>query len=77
LSPIAYLKQLRLHSAHKALQAADPGITTVWLIAIQFGFWSRGHFASAYSELFGELTSATLAKTSNKRIIAVRLTNLG
>ncbi|WP_094555829.1 helix-turn-helix domain-containing protein [Synechococcus sp. 1G10] len=61
-SPMAYLKYLRLHSVRRALQAADPSEATVWSISTQFGFWSRGHFASAYAELFGETPSATLAK---------------
>jgi AraC family ethanolamine operon transcriptional activator len=62
LSPMAYLKQLRLHAIRKALQAADPTTTTVWEIMGQFGFWSSGHFARDYKALFGESPSETLRR---------------
>lgn len=60
LGPMAYLKRLRLHAAHKALKAADPTVTTVQDVAHQFGFWHTGRFSQEYKQLFGELPSGSL-----------------
>jgi AraC family ethanolamine operon transcriptional activator len=60
LSPMAYLKRLRLHAAHKALKTSDPTVTTVQDIAHQFGFWHTGRFSQEYRQLFGELPSIAL-----------------
>jgi AraC family ethanolamine operon transcriptional activator len=60
LSPMAYLKRLRLHAAHKTLKTSDPTITTVQDIAHHFGFWHTGRFSQEYRQLFGELPSAAL-----------------
>ncbi|MGQ9870508.1 helix-turn-helix domain-containing protein [Leptodesmis sp.] len=50
ISPMAYLKQLRLRSIHKALKAADPTTTQIVDIAHQFGFWHMGRFSQAYQQ---------------------------
>jgi AraC family transcriptional regulator, ethanolamine operon transcriptional activator len=63
LSPMAYLKQLRLHSVHRTLKTSNPTTTNVYYVANQFGFWSAGHFARDYKELFGEHPSVTLCRT--------------
>jgi AraC-like DNA-binding protein len=61
LSPIHYLKLRRLHLARRTLRrAAQP--TTVTEIALSLGFRDLGRFASAYSRLFGEPPSTTLAR---------------
>ncbi len=60
VSPMAYLKGLRLHAVRKALLTADPVNTRVEDVATQFGFWSGGHFARDYKALFGERPSETL-----------------
>jgi AraC family ethanolamine operon transcriptional activator len=60
LSPMAYLKRLRLHAAHKALKTADPTVTTVQDIAHQYGFWHTGRFSQEYRQMFGELPSTSL-----------------
>jgi AraC family ethanolamine operon transcriptional activator len=60
LGPMAYLKRLRLHAAHKVLKTADPGVTTVQDVAHQFGFWHTGRFGQEYKQMFGELPSASL-----------------
>jgi AraC family ethanolamine operon transcriptional activator len=62
LSPIAYLKILRLHEVRKALKVADPSQRSVKEIAHYFGFWSAGHFTRDYKTFFGELPSTTLHK---------------
>lgn len=60
ISPMAYLKRLRLYSIHKALKTADPTQTKVVDLAHRFGFWHMGRFSQEYKQMFGELPSATL-----------------
>ena len=60
MSPMAYLKTLRLQTVHRALKTADPTNTNIIAIANQFGFWSMGHFSRDYKQMFDELPSATL-----------------
>jgi AraC-like DNA-binding protein len=62
LSPIEYLRILRLHQARRLLLAGCPDLTTVTRIAFGLGFWELGRFAGAYRQLFGELPSETLRK---------------
>lgn len=65
VSPMAYLKVLRLTAARRQLHQADPGQTTVAEVASNLGFWSSGHFSRDYKNLFGELPSATLSGGKN------------
>jgi AraC family ethanolamine operon transcriptional activator len=60
VSPMAYLKALRLQAVRDQLQRADPGITAIADIANRFGFQSLGHFSRDYKTMFGELPSETL-----------------
>lgn len=60
MSPMSYLKILRLQSVHRALKFAEPGHKTITEIATQFGFYHLGYFAHDYKKMFGELPSATL-----------------
>jgi transcriptional regulator GlxA family with amidase domain len=60
LTPMAYLKTIRLQKAHEALQSGDvedsAGVTKV---ALDTGFSHLGRFAQAYRSRFGQLPSAT------------------
>jgi AraC-like DNA-binding protein len=60
LSPLAYLKRLRLTRIRQALLAANGRTTTVSAEAFRWGFWHFGEFARAYKAYFGELPSHTL-----------------
>jgi len=60
ISPMAYLKVLRLQNVRRQLQTADPATTVIADIAHQFGFWSLGHFSRDYKTMFGESPSETL-----------------
>jgi len=62
LSPVAYLRILRLHQAQRLLRASSQDETTVTQIAFGLGFWDLGRFAGAYRQLFGERPSETLRK---------------
>ncbi|WP_052050427.1 helix-turn-helix domain-containing protein [Leptolyngbya sp. KIOST-1] len=62
MSPMAYLKTLRLMGVHRALKTAHPDRNTVTNIAGQFGFWSMNHFALDYKQMFGESPQETLKR---------------
>jgi transcriptional regulator GlxA family with amidase domain len=62
LSPVAYLKRLRLHRVRAALLAAEPSSTQVSVEALKWGFWHFGEFSRAYKQCFGELPSDTLRR---------------
>lgn len=64
MSPMAYLKVLRLQSVYRALKTADTANQTVANIANQCGFWSLGHFSRDYKQMFGELPSQTIRGTT-------------
>jgi AraC family ethanolamine operon transcriptional activator len=61
MSPLAYLKILRLHAIRRVLKYADPDTTIISLMH-QFGFWHAGRFSLDYKKLFGESPSDTLKK---------------
>ncbi len=63
ITPLEYLRRVRLERAHKALMSADPARDTVTSIAGQCGFTHPGRFSSAYKEAFGVEPSRTLRRT--------------
>lgn len=60
LSPMDYLKRLRLSAVHRSLRGADPSTTRIIDVAMEWGFWHMGHFTHAYRALFGQSPSQTL-----------------
>jgi len=63
VGPNQYIKLHRLHLARRALRNPMPGATTVGDVASRFGFQDFGRFAISYRTLFGEVPSATLARS--------------
>jgi AraC family ethanolamine operon transcriptional activator len=61
LSPLAFLRRLRLHAARRELMNAEGTVPRVTDIANRQGFLELGRFAADYRRLFGELPSETLA----------------
>jgi AraC-like DNA-binding protein len=59
-TPTAYLRRVRLELAHRELQAADPGATSIAAVAARWGFGSHSRFSSQYRAAFGRSPSATL-----------------
>ncbi|MFI6924992.1 AraC family transcriptional regulator [Nonomuraea spiralis] len=53
VSPMAYLRDLRLERVHADLVASDPPRTSVTEVAHRWGFTHMGRFATAYSKKYG------------------------
>lgn len=68
VSPMEYLRNVRLRRAHQALLEADPSESTVASIAFRWGFGNLGRFAAAHADRYGEPPSATL----HRRTVPVR-----
>jgi AraC-like DNA-binding protein len=62
-TPMAYLREVRLRHAHRALVEADPTVTTVASIAYDWGFTNLGRFAATHAARYGEPPVATLRRT--------------
>jgi AraC-like DNA-binding protein len=62
MSPMMYLKSIRLQRVHEQLKKSDPGISTVTDIAASWGFVHFGNFAADYKKKFGEKPSETFRK---------------
>lgn len=60
MSPLAYLKRLRLHRARKDFYREADTALSVTEIAMRWGFWHLGEFSRDYKTCFGELPSETL-----------------
>ncbi|TWU60813.1 transcriptional regulator EutR [Rubripirellula tenax] len=60
ISPINYLKRMRLQRARRQLKVSNSKQTTVAAIACQMGFWHFGEFSKAYKAQFDESPSTTL-----------------
>jgi AraC-like DNA-binding protein len=60
VSPLAYLRRLRLDGVHLELSRSDPWQMNVSEVAYRWGFTHLGRFAGAYRARFGESPSQTL-----------------
>ena len=60
LSPLDYLKILRLNCVNRTLREADPAELLVKQAAYSNGFTHLGQFSRDYKQLFGESPSQTL-----------------
>ena len=58
--PGRFLRLRRLNAARRELRSAEPGTTRVTDVALRWGFWQLGRFATEYRTLFGERPSETL-----------------
>jgi AraC-like DNA-binding protein len=64
VSPMTYLRQVRLRRAHQELLASDPSIETVASIAKRWGYTNPGRFAAAHAARYGETPAATLRRST-------------
>jgi AraC-like DNA-binding protein len=60
MSPMQYLRQVRLRQVHRELRAADPATTTVGQVAARWGFRHQGRFAAEYRRRYGVAPADTL-----------------
>ena len=60
-TPMEFAKQVRLNQARRMLAEPEASVTAV---AFACGFFSTGHFARAYREVFGELPSETVRRSN-------------
>ncbi|WP_460358544.1 helix-turn-helix domain-containing protein [Mycobacterium sp. ZZG] len=60
MTPMEYVRRVRMDHAHRELVKADPGDTTVQIVAARWGFAHTGRFASMYREAYGRNPSDTL-----------------
>jgi AraC-like DNA-binding protein len=60
MSPVEYLRRVRLDHAHRDLQCADPDTTSVLRIAARWGFAHAGRFSALYRQTYGRNPSDTL-----------------
>lgn len=62
MTPMAFLRRVRLEHAHRALLMADPAFSSVTDIAIDCGFSHMGEFSALYKRAFGVTPRDTLLK---------------
>ncbi|MCV7409404.1 AraC family transcriptional regulator [Mycobacterium florentinum] len=62
VSPMEYLRQVRLRRAHDMLLDSDPSHVTVASVACRWGFTNPGRFATAHTQRYGESPSETLRR---------------
>jgi transcriptional regulator GlxA family with amidase domain len=60
MTPLQYLRRIRLHYAHLELSAADRMQDTVTEIAARWGFAHTGRFAVLYRQTYGQSPHQTL-----------------
>jgi len=60
MSPMTYLRRMRLDGVHAELSRADPWQVAVSEVATRWGFAHLGRFAGAYRQRFGVSPSQTL-----------------
>jgi AraC family ethanolamine operon transcriptional activator len=69
ITPVEYMRFIRLHRIRAELQESPSEITTIANVAAKWGFWHMSLFSRYYRELFGECPSVTLesSKTDHKK----------
>jgi AraC family ethanolamine operon transcriptional activator len=71
VSPMSYLKALRLNGVRDALRAAERERVRIIDVAMDWGFDHMGHFAADYRAMFGERPSETIRPRENRARILV------
>lgn len=62
ISPMGYVRDVRLARIHNDLKASDPSMTTASAIARRWGFNHYGRFAAIYRQRYGVSPTVTLGK---------------
>jgi AraC-like DNA-binding protein len=64
MSPMTYLRHVRLRRAHEQLLASDPSVDTVAAIAKRWGFTNAGRFAAAHAARYGESPGSVIRRST-------------
>jgi AraC-like DNA-binding protein len=64
MSPMAYLRQVRLRRAHQQLLESDATAETVAAVAKRRGFTNPRRFAAAYVTRYGESPASALRRST-------------
>jgi AraC-like DNA-binding protein len=64
MSPMSYLREVRLRRAHQTLIESDPSVVTVASVAYDWGFTNLGRFAAAHAARYREPPAKTLRRTA-------------
>lgn len=64
MSPMSYLREVRLRRAHQTLLASDPSVVTVASVAFDWGFTNLGRFAAAHAGRYNEQPAKTLRRSA-------------
>jgi AraC-like DNA-binding protein len=64
ISPMSYLREVRLRRAHQNLIDSDPSTVTVASVAYRWGFTNLGRFAAAHAARYSEPPVTTLRRTA-------------
>jgi AraC-like DNA-binding protein len=67
VSPMAYLREVRLRRAHQSLLESDPTTSTVGSVANRWGFTNLARFSTLHTNRYGESPTATLRRTPMRR----------
>ena len=67
MSPMGYLREVRLRRAHQSLLDSDPSIASVASVAYNWGFTNLGRFAAAHTARYDEPPAATLRRRVFRR----------
>jgi len=63
ITPVAYMRNIRLHKIRAELQYKSHQILNIACVASHWGFWHMSLFSRYYRELFGECPSETLERS--------------
>ncbi|OMC54830.1 hypothetical protein A5747_15930 [Mycobacterium sp. IS-836] len=64
VTPMAYLREVRLRRAHQTLLESDPSTATVASVAYRWGFTNLGRFAAAHTARYREPPVETLRRNA-------------
>lgn len=66
VSPMAYVRQVRLRHAHQDLLRSDPSVETVASVAFRWGFSHLSRFGELYKRRYCESPAVTLRRTGRR-----------
>lgn len=63
ITPVAYMRNVRLHRIRAELQSSPHQVRYIASVAAKWGFWHMSLFSRYYRELFGETPLETLSRS--------------